>query len=176
MTNEVIAQTLGIIGMILSMMSFQSKRNYIFFLLQGLSGLAFALNFVLIGAISAALLNSSNIVRGFIFRKSDKKLWKLIIVNGLYTVCITISLLVYTRGALQIFLALLTFAAIFIGSIVMWYGNGKIIRYAQLIFISPVWLIHNFINFTLGGILCESFAIISAIVSFMRFGKDGFEK
>ena len=52
---EIIAQTLGIIGFIFAVISFQEKKNKRFFIEQGLSGLFFAANFFMLGAISAAL-------------------------------------------------------------------------------------------------------------------------
>ena len=77
---------------------------------------------------------------------------------------------------MQILFAILTYIALMASSVVMHGGNGKHIRILQLFYTSPVWLVHNFYNFTLGGILCEAFCICSVLVSFLRFGKDGFEK
>ena len=57
-------------------------------------------------------------------------------------------------------------------TLLMWGGNGKYIRYGQLFASSPSWLVHNIINFSLGGIIGEIFTMCSVIVSFIRFGKD----
>lgn len=174
--TEYIAQGLGIIGFICAILAFQSKKNSGLFLFQAMGCFSFFLQFLLLGVYSAALLNISCFVRGILFRKSDKSPWKLIVVEALMFVSVTSSVLFFATGTLQILLSLMTGISLIIGSFVMWLGSGKNIRYIHLFFVSPVWLIHNFINFSLGGILCEVFNMTSAIVSFIRFGKDGFEK
>ena len=173
---EIIAQGFGIVGMLFAFASFQAKRNTWFFILQALCGVMFAVNFGLIGAVSGMLFNLAGIARGFLFKDSDRKLWKLTVVEVLFLACILVSLVFYTTGALQVILSLVTYAALAVGTYVMWTGSGKNIRYIQLFFVSPAWLVYNVVNFTIGGILCESFNMISAVVSFIRYGKDGFEK
>lgn len=173
---EIIAQTLGIIGFIFAVISFQEKKNKRFFIEQGLSGLFFAANFFMLGAISAALFNFVNLIRGVTYRKSDRKVWRLVLVEVLYAICFVYSLFGIWGDNLQIFLSSLTYTSLVITSVFMWLGDGKIIRYVQFLYASPAWLVHNVFNFTLGGILCESFNMISIIISFIRFGKDGFEK
>lgn len=173
---KITAQCFGIAGLIFSALSFQEKNNKKFFVKQGLSGFMFFLNFLMIGAIAAALFNLTNVIRGGLFAKKEKNLSKLIIVEVLYTACFIFSLTVTKIDALQLFLSVLTFLSLVVMSVFMWKGNGKHIRYVQFTFSSPSWIIHNIFNFTLGGILCEVFAMMSVIVSFIRFGKDGFEK
>ena len=174
--TEYIAQGFGIIGFLCAIAAFQSKKNSGLFLFQGLGCFSFFLNFLLISVYPAAFLNISCFIRGILFRKSDKKIWKLIVVEALLLISVLTSVVFFISGTTQILLSLMTGIALIIGSFVMWLGSGKNIRYIHLFFISPVWLIHNFINFSLGGILCEVFNMTSAIVSFVRFGKDGFEK
>lgn len=172
---EIIAQFFGILGLIISVLSFQEQDNKRFFIEQGLSGLMFFLNFILIGAISAALFNLTNLVRGAFFAKKDKKLWKLISVMLLYSVCLAFSLSKIVDDPFQIFLSVLTYLPLEVMTVLMWLGNGKHIRYGQFFVSSPSWIIHNIFNFSLGGILCEVFNMTSVIVSFIRYGKDGFE-
>lgn len=173
---EIIAQTLGIIGFIFAVISFQEKKNKRFFIEQGLSGLFFAANFFMLGAISAALFNFVNLIRGLVYQKSDRKVWRLVLIQALYAGCFVYSLFGIWGNTLQITLSALTYSTLVLTSIFMWLGDGKIIRYVQFLYASPGWLIHNIFNFSLGGILCESFNMISIIISFIRYGKDGFEK
>jgi len=173
---EIAAQTFGILGLAFSAWSYQEKRNREFFIKQGLAGLMFFINFILIGAVSAALFNLTNLVRGALFSKKDNKRWKLIVIVALYTVCLFASFGLMTINPLQIFLSVLTYLTLEIMTILMWKGNGKHIRYGQFFVSSPSWIIHNIFNFSLGGILCEVFMMASVVISFVRFGKDGFEK
>lgn len=173
---KIIAQVFGIFGLIFSAISYQEKNNKRFFIMQGLAGLMFFTNFALIKAVSAALFNMTNLIRGAIFSKKEQKLWKLITVMGLYTACFVVALCMIIGNPFQIFLSALTYATLELMTVLMWKGNGKHIRYAQFFVSSPSWIIHNIFNFSLGGILCEVFMMVSVVVSFIRFGKDGFEK
>lgn len=175
-TKEFIAQFLGILGMVLAVYSFQEKNNKRFFVLQGLSGFMFFLNFILISAYSAAFFNLANLVRGTLYLKNDRKPIKLVTVLSLYTACFVFAVILMINSPMQIFLSALTYASLQLMSVLMWRGNGKQIRYGQLFVSSPSWLIHNVFNFSLGGILCEVFAMASVVISFIRYGKDGFEK
>ena len=174
-TKEIIAQLFGIFGFLFAAYSFQIKENKKFFIFQGLSGLMFFANFLLIGVISAALFNLSNLARGLLFSKNDKKVWKLISTITLYTACFIFALQFIYDNPIQIFFSSLTYSSLIIQSIFMWLGNGKHIRYCQLFYSSPAWLINNIFNFTLGGIVCETLNMASVIISFIRYGKDGFE-
>lgn len=174
-TVEIIAQSFGIIGLIISAISFQEKNNKRFFIEQGLSSFVFVLNFLLIGAVSGALFNIVNAIRGALFSKKEKKFWQLLMIGGMYMGCFIFSLFMIMGNPFQIFLSTLVFIPLMIMTVLMWKGNGKHIRIFQLFVLSPAWIYHNIFNFSLGGILCEVFAMISVVVSFIRFGKDGFE-
>ena len=56
-TIDIVAQAFGILGMIFAIFSFQNKGNKGFFIMQALSGLSFAANYFLIGAVAAGLSN-----------------------------------------------------------------------------------------------------------------------
>lgn len=172
----ILAQCFGIAGMVLAILSFQAKKNSRFFVMQGLSGLGFALNFLMIAAFPGCAMNIVNIIRGALFAKGAQKKCKLIILEFLYAASVIISLVLYSNDALGVFLSLLTLAAQLSNTFVMWKGNGKHIRYIQFALVSPAWLAYDIVNFSLGGILCETFNMLSVVVSFVRYGKDGFEK
>ena len=61
-TTEIIAQVIGIVAAAISISSFQFKNNKTLFTLRAIASILFALNYFLIGAITAAILNAINIV------------------------------------------------------------------------------------------------------------------
>lgn len=67
-------------------------------------------------------------------------------------------------------------AAQLAGTVVFWRNNAKHIRIYQLTVGSPFWLIHNIINFSIGGIITEVFNLISTAISMLRFRKSGFDQ
>ena len=48
---EIIAQLFGILGFIFSVISYQSKKNKGFFIMQGAAGLTFFVNYLLIATL-----------------------------------------------------------------------------------------------------------------------------
>lgn len=174
--KDIIAQSFGIMGLFIVVGSFQCKKNKNFFLMQGLGSLFFMMNFLLISAYTGAFFNLTNLVRGFLFSKADKKVWKLVMVICLYTACVTFAIYLIWGQWLMIALSIVLYASLIVMSALMWQNDGKYIRYFQVSVQSPVWIVYNCFNFTLGGILCESISMISTVVSFIRYGKDGFEK
>ena len=173
---EITAQIFGILGLIFTAFSFQEKNNKRFFMMQAAAGLMFFANFALIGAVSASLFNLTNLVRGTVLLKNDRKVWRVSLICGLYTACFVFALTMIWGDLFQIFLSVITYATLVLMTVLMWLGNGKHIRYGQVIASSPSWIIHNMFNFSLGGLLCEIFSMISVGISFIRYGKDGFEK
>ena len=174
-TTEIVAQAAGIVGFLLAAYSFQEKNNKRFFIEQGLSGLMFFLNFLLTGAVSAALFNLVNLVRGVLYAKNGKRVWKLVLLEALYTACFVYALVPIIHNGFEIFLSGITYVALVLMTVLMWRGNGKHIRYAQFAFVSPAWIVHNIFHFSLGGILCEVFNMVSVVISFIRYGKNGFD-
>lgn len=172
---NLIAQLFGIAGFLFTVVSFQERNNKNFFIKQAVAGFMFFMNFAIIGALSAALFNLVNLVRGALLSKKEHKLWHLSTIEVLYTVCFVISLIVINGDLFQIFLSSLTYFALVLMTVFMWKGNGKHIRYVQLCVVSPAWIIHNIFNFSLGGLLCEMFSMLSVIVSFIRYRQNGFE-
>ncbi len=173
---DMIAQFFGMIGMLCTVSSFQCKRNRMLFFLQATSGLMFGINFLMVGALGSALFNFINIVRGILFSGCDRKVWKLAVLLTLYGSCTAASIPSVWGDSLQMMLLIFTTVAQFAGTAAMWSGSGAVIRKVELFYVAPVWTINACINFSLGGIISSSFNMISIIVSFIRFGKQGFEK
>lgn len=173
--KNILGQIFGLIGLVIIVYSFQCKKNKNFFLLQGIGSFMFFLNFMLISAYAGAFFNLTNLIRGLLFSKEDKKLWKLIAVIFCYTACFIFSVTLMWGNGFMIFISALPYVTLVVMSVLMWLGNAIHIRIFQVTLMSPSWIVHNIFNFSLGGILCESFNMISAIISFIRYGKNGFE-
>lgn len=170
--KEIIGQIFGLFGLALFVGSFQCKNSKKLVFVQGLGGMMFFINFLLIGAYGGALFNLTILIRGLLYGKKGGKIWKLFLVEALFTVSYVYSLTLLGGNVLQIVLTTMPYLSLLIMSVLMWQENGKWIRHFQVGILSPSWLIHNIFNFTLGGILAEVFNILSAIVSLVRFKKQ----
>ena len=174
--TDMIAQIIGILGMVCTISSYQCKKNRMLCFWQATSGLMFGINFLMIGALGSALFNFINIARGLLLSKGDRVKWKLAVLLVLYGTCAAFSVPSVVGDTVQIMLLTLTTVAQLAGTAAMWTGNGVVIRNVELFYVAPVWIVNGSINFSLGGILSSSFNMISIIVSFIRFGKQGMEK
>lgn len=168
---ELIGQILGILGMLVSIFSFQCKRNSRVFLMLGASSILFAVSYVFLGSPLSAVCNIINIIRAtFAMNQKchNKKYW--FIISSLYIIGT-----IFTYEGLWSFVLLATQIT---GAYAMLFGDGNFLRKIQLFIISPVWLVTNIIavdQIAVGGIICEVFTVISVIFSFVRYRNTGFE-
>lgn len=165
---EFIAQAIGIVAAALTILSFQFKNNKLLFLFQAVAGFLFSVNFFMLGAYTAAFLNLTNLFRGALLAggKRFESNWFAAALMAVYTV---VTVVTYAN-----WLSLLVLVAQLVGTVAMWSRKGKIIRFGQLFVVSPAWLIHNIINFSLGGLITEVVSILSILISLIRYRK-GFE-
>ena len=166
----IVAQIIGIIAMIFNILSFQCKKNRNLTIVLGIGSLLFSANFILLNAFASAGFNIINIFRSITFINKKTR-------NNLF---FAINILLYFIVALFTYESLWTLVLLFAqfaGTYAIWYKDGGFIRKAQCLCVSPIWLVNNtFVTFTIGGIICETFTIVSALVSFIRFRKSGFDK
>ena len=166
---DVIAQAFGILGTVSYLVSYQIKKNRGFFIFQCFGSLFFVLNFFMLGAYTGCLLNLVNILRA-VALASGKKLRHGAVHLLVHLLYIGVTVLTFDG-----WLSLFVLAPQIVATYVMWQGNGKHIRYVQLFFVSPIWLTHNIIVTSIGGIVCEIFAITSTLISILRFRRSGYE-
>lgn len=159
---EVLAQILSIIGMVGTIFAFQIKKTSHFCIASVCTCTLFAASYFLLGSPTSAIINLVCALRGiFASNKRTRKDVFFVIV----CVMIAVSMAFTYVGILS----LLVCAAELAGTYGMWFASEKGIRKIRVFFQSPLWLINNIIVFTVGGILCEVFTMISAIIFLLRF-------
>ena len=167
---DILAQVFGLGGSALNIYSYQMKSNRWYYFFQGAGSALFTVNFFMLGAYTSALLNILSLFRGLVLAAGKK--WSNWYVYALFEVAFLAAGIATYSG----FPSVLITVAQLVSTTTMWLGNGKTIRVVQFFFVSPAWLYNNAVVFSLGGILTESFALISILVSFLRYGWNGFEK
>ena len=175
MTN-IVAQTLGIFGMLAAMISYQCKKNKNYFIFQGLSGAFFSAQFILIGAWAGLIFNAYNIIRALAYQsKKARSVACVISLECLVLTAALISIFVFKEAW---WLVSFTLIAQITGTFAMWTRDGKKIRVSQMAVVSPFWLLYDLLIPvpSIGGILCEVFNMTSVVISFIRFKKTGFDK
>lgn len=167
---EIIAQAVGIAAMAINILAVQFKKPRQLFICRIVASFLWSVHFLLLESPTSAIMNIVNITRS-IFLLNSKTftkpfLWVTIVlygVAGLVTMENSFSLL--------LILDVLIIIAQWVDSVGMWTNNFRNIRFCQLFAISPAWLAHNIVVFSIGGIITEVFTILSTIIALIRFGK-----
>ena len=179
---DVIAQILSILSCAGIILSFQLKNNRHLFLVQTIAAFGFGISYLLLGAIDGFLINAIAFTNTFVLlNKKLKKKPILVMICAAFPIISIISALTYngdweTMKILEVVFSFLIAIAQIIYTITTWQDDGAKIRKVRLLFVTPAWLGYNIVVFSIGGIICEAFNIISIVVSFIRYGKNGFTK
>ncbi len=163
---EVAGQIVGIVAMCRSIGSMQCKSIRNLYAVQFLGSLLWALSYLLLGSPAGAVLNVFSIIRALVLMGKGRWRHPSVLAGLLVLWAATSVVSFYTDG----WLGLLPIAAQLAGTLGMWTRNSAKLRIAQIFLCSPAWLTFNVLVGAWGGVLCESFTMISVIVSFIRFG------
>lgn len=172
----IITDIIGYFGAFFNIFSFQSKKNNFLFLFQLLGASCFLLNYIMLGALTGAVMNLVGVLRGIVFMRGEKAKKPYILALLCLITVVGVALSSYKELAAGSLLPLLPFVGMLSTTCAMHSGNGKVIRIVQLFLGSPCWIIYNIFCGAKGGVICEAFIIVSTVVSIIRFGLDGFEK
>ena len=163
-----LAQAVGIVAMAINILAVQFKKPRQLFICRIIASFLWGVNFLLLGSPTGAIINIVNIVRSiFLLNKKTATRPFLWITCGLY-IAAGLLTMNYTFSLLMIIDILIILSQL-VDSVGMWTNNFRNIRYCQLFAISPVWLAHNILVFSIGGILTEVFTIISTVIALLRF-------
>ena len=169
----IIAQIFGILGMGMNVLSYQCKEKKALITVQLFGSLFFAINMFMLDALMGGILNIVGIARALVYLKKDQIKIPIRWVTALFLIAYSASyVLVFTVFAKEATPQNLIVEVLpIIGMSAMTIGlsgtNAKRIRICGFVN-SPCWLTYNSINFSIGGILCEVFSIISVILAYLR--------
>lgn len=172
-TTRIIAQILSMIAMTIALLSFQQKTQKRIVLFQFCSSFLFAVHFILLGAMTGSLLNFMAAGRALVYSKRGQKWadhWSwialfCILPLGIYGASFAFFGVKATLGNLLI--ELLPTLGMIATTISFRMKKASQVRAFSLIS-SPLWLTYNVFNFSIGGILTESFSLISILVGILR--------
>ena len=174
MTKEVVAQIIGIVGVVSNMWSFQQKNKYrvVFFQLLGSS--LFILNYALLGAMTGALINILQVATAIIFLFKDKThahhfAW-IFILAAFYGLSYASVFLFFGKepNAKNLIIEFLPVIGGMLGGILSYRTkNAGVIRIFGIIK-TPVWLTYNIVAFSIGAILSDLGCLVSMFVGILR--------
>ena len=177
-------QAIGIVAMAMNIVAYQfkSKRNLLLCMCGGSA--LFAINMLMLGAVTGGFMNILGVARSLVYVNKDKLPIPVKMVNGMF---ITAYLLAYVMSFVlfgtepstrNFILELLPVIAMSSMTLAFSGDNARIVRLSGFIN-SPCWLVYNIFNNAIGGILCEAFGLVSIITSLIRIdilGKKNVEE
>ena len=168
------AQALSIVGMVLNILSYQSKSKNGILIMQLIGSVFFSASFFMLNAPVGAMMNAVAIARAIVYANgerlhSDNPVWLYGFI-AVYSAIYAASFLVFkTEPIFKNFaLELLPVLAMSVATYSYMVGNAKVVRLFSFIS-SPLWLTYNIFNLSIGGIVTESVALISITVGLLRY-------
>lgn len=164
--NEYIIQGIGFLGVALFIISYQIRSNRALFLCQLMGCIVFCVQFFLMGAYTGAISLIINIARNLLLLKSNDWKWAKSQVTLAVIIALLLVMTIYTWAG---WISVLPFVSVAVTSIGYWTQNAQKIRLSQL-FGSPCTLLYDILVHSWGGAVNEAIAILSIIISIIRFG------
>lgn len=162
-----LAQCIGIIGILCFFLSFQIKSNTKLFIIQSVGNAAFGVQMLLLGGYSGAFNMVIFITRNMMLTKY--KDWKWIRWKGWVVILCSLNLAVclWTWDG---WISIVPFIIAVAANTSMWTNNAAIIRMANMCVMSPLWIIYDIAVGAYTGIINEVLIISSVLISLYRYG------
>jgi uncharacterized membrane protein len=155
----IIGQILSILAVVVGFIAFQMKTPKKMLALQIATGLIFSAHYLLIGAMTASVLNLISAIKYVCYYIRDKRQKKTLFAPIFFTVLVIISSILTWDSWWSMFIMV----GLVINTVSFAIPNAQLIRKLNLIK-SPLCLIYNIAVLSIGGIFYESFTLISSII------------
>ena len=157
-------QIIGYIAMAVSFAIFFSTRRSRILLTKTLADSLWALNMLLTGSYTGALISSVNIARGAVFYQRGKKKWaESYLWLILFLAATLVSPIITWAGPISILPALGSGAAV----IGYFNKNPRITRLIAL-FVQIAWISYDVLVFNLPKLIADGLVFVSAIIGMVR--------
>lgn len=160
---KIVAEVIGIIGIICSILSFQCEQRKRVMLFQVMASFMFTTQLFLVGAVTGACMDLINFVRSLFFsidREWAKSKWWLVLFMAIL-ICAGIVTWKDAYSILPIIGSLLS-------TVALWMKTSKNIRLISL-FSGPCWLVYNIVNGAYSAAVNELIAMTSIVIGMLRY-------
>jgi hypothetical protein len=166
----IFVQIIGFVALAFDASSFQAKHHRSIMSAQIVAAVLYVVHFLLLGAITGAVLNTVSLIRAIVFRKFVSNLSKKRPGKRAVWPFVTILAigLAASAAAWQGWLSLLATGGWIITTTAFWQRNEQRVRQLTLAQ-SPLWLAYDAFSGSLAGVLTEILISSSAAVGLWRF-------
>lgn len=171
---DIFAQAVGIVAMTFGILSYLNKNQRGIMIFQLLATMFFSIHFWMLGAVTGCLLNVLGVVRAAVYSQRSKRAWAahpawIYVFSAAAFAIYVLTFTVFDKevSAWILLLELLPVIATAVTSVAYRMAGGAQVRVLSL-FSSPLWLIYNACNGSVGGFISDSLSIISIFVGMYR--------
>lgn len=161
-----VAQTFGILALVVMVLSYQQKQRRTLLRYQMVSNALFVISYYILGAFPMMAMSCVNIARSYVFSRDDTRwgahpAWLYVfmgisVISGIST----------WQGSIT----LLVIAATLVLNIALYSKDTRVMH--KLFLIPPLLYIpYNLMSRSLGGIGSDVFCLTSALIAIIRFDR-----
>ena len=161
----IIAQILAVFAFIISTIAIQFKEKKNIIMSKAIANFLYAIQYLLLGSITAFLTNLVGAVRNVWFNYNDSKKHQENIYVLLFFFAIAIIIGIFTY---QNVFSLLPIIAMIIHAYLAWQQKAKVIRYGTALVII-IWIAYNIYIMAYVALLTTLVNLISTIVAIYRY-------
>ena len=158
-----LVQSVGVFGLLCSLLSFQMKRRKWIMAFQMTASLSFAAQFFMLGAVTAGCVDMLSFLRTMIFSQNSKK-WAS---SPIWLYVFLVIMVITGTATWKSCWDLLPIAGSLLSTIALWMKSEKKIRLISLT-VGPCWLIYNLVIGAWAGALNEVLAMTSIVIGLIR--------
>ena len=158
-----IVQSVGVFGLLCSLLSFQMKRRKWIMAFQMTASLSFAAQFFMLGAVTAGCVDMLSFLRTMIFSQNSKK-WAS---SPIWLYVFLVIMVITGAATWKSCWDLLPIAGSLLSTIALWMKSEKKIRLISLT-VGPCWLLYNLVIGAWAGALNEVLAMTSIVIGLIR--------
>lgn len=161
---DVFVQSIGLISLICSLLSFQQKKRSQCMLLQMAASLTISAQLFLLGAVTGACLDFISFIRTLLFSCRDKYKW----ANSPFWLVFFLALMIVV-GILtwDNIYSLMVILCTCLSTVALWMKEGRHIRRISLL-VGPCGFVYCLANGSYTGALNEVIAVASILIGIIR--------
>ncbi len=160
---DIIIQLIGVLGILASVISFQCKKHNSILIFRTMNEFIFAIQFLLLGAYTGMAMNLIGCVRNVIFTKQVSENKKTVASTVVFAILFFVLGIFTWQGKKSVLIII----AKILSTVAYSNKNTTVVR--TVLFITCTsWLIYNYCVFSIAGVLCEAFTLVSLFIGMIR--------
>lgn len=162
---DVLIQGLGVLGIAASVIAFQCKKHKSIMIFRTVNESLFAVQYGLLGAFTGMAMNIVGSIRNLIFARLVEKGKSTMPLRIVFSAAFVAFALLTWDGVKSILVGVAKVVSTFA------YGspNTGVVRVLVLA-TTLTWWFYNVLVGSIAGVVCETFTVVSIVVSLIRYG------